>query len=156
MTASPALPANISIAHARLPRSYEAAKSALANCVSLDECMDWANKAEALASYAKQADDDTLEKTARRIRARAIRRVWGTAQTPPSVGGRPSQKGVGGPRRVFQKSGVHLGSTFSFAISIRHRAAERMRKPERLREYRELSAKHGRAPAKSIMMGSIP
>lgn len=36
--------------------------------------LGWANKAEALASYAKQADDDTLRKQADRIQARAIRR----------------------------------------------------------------------------------
>lgn len=46
----------------------------MANCVSLDECKDWADKAEALASYAKQADDDTLRRQADRIQARAIRR----------------------------------------------------------------------------------
>lgn len=61
-------------ADARLPVAYEAAKVALANCASIDECKDWADKAEALASYAKQADDDTLRKHADRIQARAIRR----------------------------------------------------------------------------------
>jgi hypothetical protein len=62
------------IADAKLPASYEAAKTALATCSSIDECQDWADKAAALASYAKQAEDDELENTARRIRARAIRR----------------------------------------------------------------------------------
>lgn len=60
--------------NARLPQAYEAAKVALANCASIDECKDWADKAEALASYAKQADDDTLRRHADRIQARAIRR----------------------------------------------------------------------------------
>lgn len=69
-----ALPANINIARAKLPQTYEQAKSALANCASIDECRDWAIKAEALASYAKQADDDTLRKLADRIQARAVRR----------------------------------------------------------------------------------
>jgi hypothetical protein len=68
------LPANISASGAKLPRTYEAAKNALANCVSIDECQEWANKAEALASYAKQADDDSLRKYADRIQARAVRR----------------------------------------------------------------------------------
>ena len=35
----------------------------------------WADKAAALASYAKQSEDTTLEKAALRIRARAIRRA---------------------------------------------------------------------------------
>jgi len=38
-----------SIAAAKLPASYEAAKIALAECSRIDECKNWANKAEALA-----------------------------------------------------------------------------------------------------------
>lgn len=60
---------------ARLPQSYETAKNALSNCASIDECQDWADKAAALASYAKQANDDELMKMATRIRDRAIRRA---------------------------------------------------------------------------------
>lgn len=71
----PSLPANLpDIGSADLPATYEAAKNALARCDSLDECKDWSDKAQALASYAAQAKDDTLERMARRIRARAIRR----------------------------------------------------------------------------------
>jgi hypothetical protein len=65
----------INTANASLPKSYEQAKNALANCERLDECQDWADKAAALASYAKQANDDQLEKMAIRIRARAVRRA---------------------------------------------------------------------------------
>lgn len=72
-TYAKSLPANIGAA--RLPQSYESAKSALANCASIDECQTWADKAAALASYAKQADDDELMKMATRIRDRAIRRA---------------------------------------------------------------------------------
>lgn len=60
---------------AALPRAYEAAKSALAQCQALDECKDWSDKAAALASYAKQAEDDALLKMATRIKARAVRRA---------------------------------------------------------------------------------
>lgn len=62
-------------ASARLPQSYETAKSALSNCVQIDECVEWADKAAALASYAKQANDDEMMKMAVRIRDRAIRRA---------------------------------------------------------------------------------
>jgi hypothetical protein len=62
-------------ADARLPVSYENAKTALSACVSLDECKDWADKAEALKSYAKQANDDHLLKMATRIKDRAISRA---------------------------------------------------------------------------------
>jgi hypothetical protein len=67
-----ALPA---VATARLPENYEAARQALAECESVDDCKGWAEKAAALASYARQADDPTLENHARRIRARATRRM---------------------------------------------------------------------------------
>lgn len=59
---------------ATLPAKYEAAKVALRECNRIDECKDWGDKAQALASYAKQADDKEMEKTAQRIRARAVRR----------------------------------------------------------------------------------
>lgn len=68
------IPANINISTARLPAAYEQAKAALIRCNNIDECVEWSDKAMALASYAKQADDETLERTATRIRARAVRR----------------------------------------------------------------------------------
>lgn len=67
--------ATLPVADARLPRSYEAAKVALAECQDMDECLTWADKAAALASYAKQAKDEELERMAQRIRARAVRRA---------------------------------------------------------------------------------
>lgn len=63
------------ISSARLPQTYEAARTALAECNAVDECKDWADKAAALASYARQSQDDQLERMAQRIRARAIRRA---------------------------------------------------------------------------------
>jgi hypothetical protein len=60
---------------ARLPVSYEQAKAALQRAQSIDECKDWADKAQAIASYARQAGDVTLQETAQRIRDRAIKRV---------------------------------------------------------------------------------
>ena len=59
----------------RLPATYEAAKQALAECTRVDECKDWADKAAALASYARQRDDHTLLNLAQRIQARAMRRI---------------------------------------------------------------------------------
>ena len=77
---------------AQLPASYENAKTALSACVSIDECQTWADKAAALASYAKQANDDELMKMATRIRDRAIRRAGELLkQIEPSKGGRPSE-----------------------------------------------------------------
>jgi DNA primase len=67
-----ALPRNLPAA--KLPDGYESAKAALARCFAIDECKEWADKAQALASYAKQAKDDSLRKDADRIQARAVRR----------------------------------------------------------------------------------
>jgi hypothetical protein len=81
-----ALPA-ITPAQAQLPRTYEAARAALAECQNIDECKDWADKAAALASYAKQAEDETLMKMAARIKARATRRAGELlAQIQPAHG----------------------------------------------------------------------
>lgn len=64
-----------SISNAQLPVTYERAKTALAECSQIDECKEWADKASALASYARQSKDDSLRKMAERIKARAIRRA---------------------------------------------------------------------------------
>jgi hypothetical protein len=59
----------------------------------MDECQQWADKAEALASYAKQSKDDSLRKMCDRIQARAIRRcgeLLKKFQTGPQ-GGRPKK-----------------------------------------------------------------
>lgn len=69
------LPDNLpSIANAKLPETYNRAKQALATCSEVDECAEWANKTQALASYAKQSKDEELFNMAVRIRDRAIRR----------------------------------------------------------------------------------
>jgi hypothetical protein len=76
---------------ATLPATYERAKEALDVCQRVDECKDWADKAAALASYAKQADDQTLHKLATRIQVRAVRRAGELL--------REFNKGVGPPVR---------------------------------------------------------
>jgi hypothetical protein len=91
------LPANLpNVSGAKIPAVYQAAKVAIAECARIDECKDWANKAQALASYAKQADDDSMRKMADRIQARAIRRcgeLLRAIERPPQ-GGRPSKNGT--------------------------------------------------------------
>jgi hypothetical protein len=81
------------ISDARLPDTYANAVVALEQATAIDECQSWADKAMALASYARQSSDDRLHKMAIRIQARAIRRCGDLlAQVPPAPGGRPSKE----------------------------------------------------------------
>lgn len=99
MSASLVLPANLpSVSRAKLPQNYEGAKTALAQCERIDECKDWADKMEAMASYAKQAKDDMLRVTCDRIQARAIRRCGELLRQvrPDPKPGRPATKNGGG------------------------------------------------------------
>lgn len=78
---------------ARLPAVYENAKLALAECDEIDECKDWADKAQALASYARQAGDSSLHRFAERIQARAIRRCGELLkQVPQGHGARDGKR----------------------------------------------------------------
>lgn len=85
-----------SVATAPLPAGYENASRALATCSSIDECQEWAGKAQAMASYARQAKDETLRKRADRIQARAIRRCGELLRMVPTQ--------VGGDRRSDQRA----------------------------------------------------
>jgi len=64
-----------------LDRGREAARElwgsqlALAECSRIDECATWVKKPEALASYARQAGDESLRRLADRIQARALNRA---------------------------------------------------------------------------------
>ncbi|WP_233866729.1 hypothetical protein [Paraburkholderia adhaesiva] len=78
---------------ARLPTNYQAAVVALEQVSTCDECQSWADKAMAMASYARQAKDDVLQKMAMRIQARAIRRCGELLDTVPrNPGGSPAHK----------------------------------------------------------------
>jgi hypothetical protein len=92
----------ISADRARLPQTYEAARAALSECSRIDECQDWADKAEALASYAKQADDDTLRKLADRIQARAVRRAGKLLEVFKQQGARNDRLPDGAVRKFTQ------------------------------------------------------
>ena len=107
------LPDNLpSIAHAKLPATYEAARASLEKCASIDECMKWADKTAALASYAKQSADESLFKMAVRIRARAIKRCGELLRTfgRQEHSGRPAGNGRGAPtisqRGAARKAGL--------------------------------------------------
>lgn len=104
-----AAPHGIDKANAPLPQMYESARYALSECVRVDECKDWADKAAALASYAKQADDDRLMKTAMRIQARAIRRAGELLETFNKGVGRPKENGTGADTISQRKAAERAG-----------------------------------------------
>jgi len=100
------LPANLpDVSTARLPVTYKSAKSALAECSRIDECQDWADKMQAMASYARQAEDDSLRKMCDRIQGRAIRRCGDLlAAIEPAPGGRPAKTNDGGDTSYSRKA----------------------------------------------------
>ncbi|WP_321941677.1 hypothetical protein [Paraburkholderia tropica] len=77
------------ISDARLPESYTNAVNALEQATAIDECQAWADKAMALASYARQSRDDRLHRMAMRIQARATRRCGELLHQVPRAAGRP-------------------------------------------------------------------
>ncbi len=64
----------VHVEKAKLPAVYKSARAALEKCERIDECEDWKDKAAAMASYAKQAKDDSMLTMASRIKARAVKR----------------------------------------------------------------------------------
>jgi hypothetical protein len=89
MSTLPIIPAD-----GALPANYERARQALAQTASIDECKTWSDKAAALASYARQANDDSLQKLAMRIHGRAVRRAGELLrEIEPAKGGQPYQSG---------------------------------------------------------------
>lgn len=97
------LSTNVDVKNARLPLSYQDATQALAVCERVDECREWANKAEAIAAYARMADDETLLKTAVRIKARAIKRCGELLKQFQAPGARTDQPSTGADTRLTQR-----------------------------------------------------
>jgi hypothetical protein len=65
----------VRVERAPLPVVYEQARTALARCYEIDECKQWADKASAIASYARQVNDDSLLDLSKRIKGRAVRQM---------------------------------------------------------------------------------
>ena len=78
-----------------MPINYEAAKKALAECETVDQCKEWIDKAAAVEAYYLQSKDKDMEHRARRIRLRATVRAGELLNT---LNGRPSF--VGWPVKV--------------------------------------------------------
>jgi hypothetical protein len=86
--------------------------------MKVDECQKWAKKAEALASYAKQANDMALRKMADRIQARAMRRCGELlAQIKPARGARTDLE----PRVGTDPKSTRLNAAKKAGMSERQR-----------------------------------
>lgn len=115
MSLTPKIPG---VHKAKLPTIYVEAQLALKHCSRIDECKKWADKAAAIASYAKQSQDSTLMDTAVRIRARAIRRCGELLkEIEKSPGGRPSKTRDG----ADPSFGGRKGAAESAGLSERQR-----------------------------------
>jgi hypothetical protein len=110
-------------ATAKLPAVYQQATASLEKCVRIDECADWANKAQALASYARQAKDDELRKAADQIQARAVRRCGELLKEIESASGARTDlnqpRSGAGPRLKPQKQRKAVGTKFGRAQAAR-------------------------------------
>lgn len=76
------------IATAQLPVNYEAARTAILQCSRVDECKEWADRAAAIAVYAKQLRDNTMKEAAQRIQLRARVRIGELLLAIPNAQGR--------------------------------------------------------------------
>ena len=90
------------ISSAKLPENFKAAKQAIAQCVEIDECAQWTDKAARLAAYARMAKDETLLKDAMRLQAHAVRQLGDAILLIPPATGAEKIRDAGGlssPRR---------------------------------------------------------
>ena len=95
---------------------YDAARTAVAECRSIDEAKDIADKALALAAYARQAHDNEMERWVAEIRLRARRRMGEISAGLEKAAGRPEKSDgenlsqrcdkLPGKREVLKAAGV--------------------------------------------------
>lgn len=103
-----------------IPNKWNAAAVALAECKRVDEVKGWADKAAALAEYARQAQDRHLEIDAGEIRIRAERRLGQLlAEAEKHPGGRPETGPDRGPVLAEDKPKTLKESGISKNLSSR-------------------------------------
>lgn len=113
-----------------LPATYTAAKSALAKCVKLDECREWANKADAMIAYGKQAKDTSMVDMATRIATRAMDRLGELIDEIPKAQGtrsdlvQPTTPSEVTRKDAIKSAGLSVGQGLEAVRLARFKAAE--------------------------------
>lgn len=118
------------VASAKLPAVYESAKQALAECERVDECKTWADKMAALASYARQAEDETLLKHAMRIQGRAVRRAGELLKEFDARGGDRGNQHTGGKKEGDR----HFASAAQAPVGKREAGADVGMSPHQVKQ----------------------
>ena len=99
-----------------------------------DECKDWADKAEALASYAKQAEDDTLRKMADRSQARAVSRAGELVRTFNAQGARTDLLSAGDHQKLTQSEAASRAGMSEHQMKTAVRVSK---VPEEVRQFHQ-------------------
>jgi hypothetical protein len=89
-----------------LPVQYDAAVKALQECLQIDDAKLWADKADALAAWAKVYRDDVIGRQARQLKLHAYRKMGELAGElrPGGFGGRRGS--LPGPRSLLLEQGL--------------------------------------------------
>lgn len=113
---------------AAFPTLYIAARNALQACERVDECKDLQDKYDALARYAKQAQNEELWVLARKVALRAERRMGEILDSLPKSKGGPNSQGHGtypharsmgiGPHRVTRALTIGRMSVTTFESCV--------------------------------------
>jgi hypothetical protein len=95
------------IDQAQFPQLYLGARKALQECARIDEVKTMQDKTQALATYAKQAQNKELQVLARRISLRAERRMGQILHSMPKTRGGRGSKGTG-RKRDAERAGLNV------------------------------------------------
>ena len=90
-----------------VPIQYEQAVKALSECISLDEVKLWSDKSDALAAWAKIYHDKTVDRTAKKLKLHAYRRMGELAREIRPNRSRNGTTDHRGPKSALIESGLN-------------------------------------------------
>lgn len=136
---------------ARLPYlqlvQYEAMRSAVSECVRIDEAADIRDKAAALSAYARQRDDKELENWVAEIKCRAAVRIGQLSRTLEKADGFKGNQHEVLPSGGKKQKTLHDAKISTSAAHRFEEIAEAVEaEPTRAEQYYEGCKAEGRAP----------